>query len=94
MFLILGMCCKKWKSKRSKSLCFITVRNWLWLLVVLSSSERSNNCIMIFKNLRVCCDCHAWIKLVSMVVGKGILARDTKRFHHFKDGLCSCRDYW
>lgn len=61
---------------------------------VLSSSDRTSNCITIFKNLRVCGDCHAWIKLVSKVVGKEIIARDAKRFHHFKDGLCSCRDYW
>lgn len=61
---------------------------------VLSSSDRSSNCITIFKNLRVCGDCHNWIKLVSKVVGKEIIARDAKRFHHFKDGLCSCGDYW
>ncbi|ONK75082.1 uncharacterized protein A4U43_C03F13130 [Asparagus officinalis] len=61
---------------------------------VLTSLDKRNNCIMIFKNLRVCGDCHSWIKLVSRVVGKEIIARDAKRFHHFKNGLCSCRDYW
>lgn len=50
--------------------------------------------IRIFKNLRVCGDCHSWIKFVSKVVGREIIARDAKRFHHFKEGLCSCGDYW
>lgn len=61
---------------------------------VLSSSNKSNTTISIFKNLRVCGDCHTWIKLVSQVIKKEIIARDAKRFHHFKDGLCSCQDYW
>ncbi|CAA6653426.1 unnamed protein product [Spirodela intermedia] len=36
--------------------------------------------------LRVCGDCHAWIKLASKVLGRGVAARDAKRFHHFRDG--------
>ncbi|KAL2905889.1 hypothetical protein RDABS01_004599 [Bienertia sinuspersici] len=51
-------------------------------------------CIRIYKNLKVCGDCHAWIKLITKVVGREIVARDMKRFHHFKDGICSCKDYW
>ncbi|GAB2279313.1 hypothetical protein Dimus_013956 [Dionaea muscipula] len=57
-------------------------------------TSSKNTCIRIYKNLRVCTDCHIWIKLVSKVVGREIIARDAKRFHHFKDGSCSCRDYW
>ncbi|OVA01834.1 Pentatricopeptide repeat [Macleaya cordata] len=60
---------------------------------LLSSSNRST-CIRIFKNLRVCGDCHNWIKFVSRVVGREIIARDAKRFHHFRDGFCSCGDFW
>ncbi|XP_054809466.1 pentatricopeptide repeat-containing protein At5g65570 isoform X2 [Prosopis cineraria] len=50
--------------------------------------------IRIFKNLRVCGDCHSWIKFVSLLTGREIIARDAKRFHHFKGGICSCGDYW
>lgn len=50
--------------------------------------------IRIFKNLRVCGDCHSWIKFVSLLTARDIIARDAKRFHHFKGGLCSCKDYW
>ncbi|XP_051135045.1 putative pentatricopeptide repeat-containing protein At3g08820 [Andrographis paniculata] len=53
-----------------------------------------NSVIRIVKNLRVCGDCHAAIKLISKITGREILVRDTNRFHHFVDGSCSCRDYW
>ncbi|XP_058073630.1 pentatricopeptide repeat-containing protein At3g26782, mitochondrial-like isoform X2 [Magnolia sinica] len=50
--------------------------------------------ILVTKNLRVCGDCHTFIKLVSKVVGREIVLRDASRFHHFVDGICSCKDYW
>jgi pentatricopeptide repeat protein len=50
--------------------------------------------IRIFKNLRVCGDCHTATKFITKIVGRAIVVRDGNRFHHFKDGLCSCRDYW
>lgn len=50
--------------------------------------------IRVTKNLRVCVDCHTAIKYISRIVGREIVVRDLNRFHHFKDGECSCRDYW
>lgn len=50
--------------------------------------------IRIVKNLRSCEDCHAVMKLVSKMYQREIIVRDRVRFHHFKDGECSCRDYW
>ncbi|EYU37438.1 hypothetical protein ABFS82_01G045900 [Erythranthe guttata] len=50
--------------------------------------------IRITKNLRVCADCHVWMKHVSEVRQRRIILRDTNRFHHFEDGKCSCNDYW
>lgn len=50
--------------------------------------------IHIMKNLRICRDCHLVIKLVSLVTSRELIVRDANRFHHFKDGSCSCRDYW
>ncbi|CAN0916745.1 Pentatricopeptide repeat-containing protein At2g27610 [Linum grandiflorum] len=50
--------------------------------------------LRIMKNLRVCGDCHAVIKLISAIEGRYIVVRDTNRFHHFKEGSCSCGDYW
>ncbi|XP_074335745.1 pentatricopeptide repeat-containing protein At3g14330 [Apium graveolens] len=50
--------------------------------------------IRITKNLRVCLDCHIWMKYVSKVMNRVIILRDTNRFHHFKQGSCSCKDFW
>ncbi|KAE9592682.1 hypothetical protein Lal_00029416 [Lupinus albus] len=50
--------------------------------------------IRVFKNLRVCGDCHAAIKYISVVTGREIVVRDANRFHHIKDGKCSCNNYW
>ncbi|KAL2501473.1 Pentatricopeptide repeat-containing protein [Forsythia ovata] len=49
--------------------------------------------LRVMKNLRVCKDCHNWIKSVSKIVTRTIVVRDAYRFHHFKDGDCSCKDY-
>ncbi|KAG6509519.1 putative pentatricopeptide repeat-containing protein At5g40405 [Zingiber officinale] len=51
-------------------------------------------CIRIVKNLRVCWDCHDTSKLISRVFQREIILRDRNRFHHFKDGTCSCKDFW
>ncbi|KAL3636887.1 hypothetical protein CASFOL_019186 [Castilleja foliolosa] len=50
--------------------------------------------IRIFKNLRICGDCHEFIKFVSGTMNQEIVVRDTRRFHHFRSGSCSCNDYW
>ncbi|MED6120352.1 Pentatricopeptide repeat-containing protein, chloroplastic [Stylosanthes scabra] len=50
--------------------------------------------IHIRKNLRVCGDCHEATKYISLVTGREIVVRDMRRFHHFKNGTCSCGDYW
>ncbi|KAL7148657.1 hypothetical protein ABFS83_06G193700 [Erythranthe nasuta] len=50
--------------------------------------------ISIKKNIRVCGDCHSAFRFVSRLVGREIVLRDTNRFHHFRSGSCSCRDYW
>lgn len=50
--------------------------------------------LRIVKNLRMCEDCHSAIKFISVVASREIIVRDKLRFHHFKDGLCSCLDYW
>ncbi|CAM6100547.1 unnamed protein product [Calypogeia fissa] len=52
------------------------------------------NPIRVYKNLRVCSDCHAATKLISKMTGQEIIVRDANRFHHFQDGVCSCGDYW
>lgn len=59
---------------------------------LISTSEGTT--IRIVKNLRVCNDCHDATKIISQIVKREIIVRDRSRFHHFKDGRCSCNDYW
>ena len=57
-------------------------------------STPARTTLRIIKNLRICGDCHNAIKIMSRIVGRELIVRDNKRFHHFKDGKCSCGDYW
>jgi pentatricopeptide repeat protein len=50
--------------------------------------------LRIFKNLHICGDCHTSTKFIAKMLSRTIIVRDAKRFHHFKDGVCSCMDYW
>ncbi|KAL5719468.1 putative pentatricopeptide repeat-containing protein [Ranunculus cassubicifolius] len=50
--------------------------------------------IRVVKNLRVCGDCHNATKFISKIVQREILVRDSVRYHLFKDGMCSCGDFW
>ncbi|XP_050382913.1 pentatricopeptide repeat-containing protein At2g15690, mitochondrial-like [Argentina anserina] len=57
-------------------------------------STPARQTLRIIKNLRICGDCHNAIKIMSKIVGRELIVRDNKRFHHFKNGKCSCGDYW
>ena len=50
--------------------------------------------VRVAKNLRVCNDCHVATKYISKIMEREIIVRDVRRFHHFKEGTCSCGDYW
>jgi pentatricopeptide repeat protein len=67
-------------------------------LVFALMSEGSLRCgggvIRIVKNIRICVDCHNFMKLASDLLQKEIVVRDSNRFHHFKNRMCSCNDYW
>ncbi|BFG40050.1 hypothetical protein CerSpe_263240 [Prunus speciosa] len=57
-------------------------------------STKPGTTIRIVKNLRVCANCHSATKLISKIFNREIIARDGNRFHHFRDGSCSCNDNW
>ncbi|PKI66501.1 hypothetical protein CRG98_013157 [Punica granatum] len=57
-------------------------------------NSRKGEPIRITKNLRLCEDCHSVTKFISKFTNREILVRDVNRFHHFRDGVCSCGDYW
>ncbi|GFQ03521.1 pentatricopeptide repeat-containing protein at5g06540 [Phtheirospermum japonicum] len=57
-------------------------------------SSLPGDSIRVIKNLRTCEDCHAVLKAVSRVYDREIIVRDRSRFHSFREGECSCKDYW
>ncbi|KAK6154877.1 hypothetical protein DH2020_009125 [Rehmannia glutinosa] len=71
-----------WYHSERLAICF----------ALINSVEGST--ITVMKNLRTCGDCHSAIKLIAKIVGREIVLRDSSRFHHFRDGFCSCGDYW
>ncbi|KAK9069948.1 hypothetical protein SSX86_010346 [Deinandra increscens subsp. villosa] len=56
--------------------------------------KSSRRAIRIVKNIRICVDCHNFMKFASDLTGREIIVRDSNRFHHFKRRVCSCNDYW
>lgn len=50
--------------------------------------------VRITKNLRICDDCHLASKFVSKIYARVLIIKDSNRFHVFRDGICSCRDWW
>ncbi|KAG4967783.1 hypothetical protein JHK87_033434 [Glycine soja] len=57
-------------------------------------STEAYTTLRVGKNLRICDDCHAMIKLIAKITRRKIVVRDRNRFHHFENGECSCKDYW
>ncbi|XP_023734552.1 pentatricopeptide repeat-containing protein At5g48910 [Lactuca sativa] len=57
-------------------------------------STKPGSPIRVTKNLRMCEDCHSAIKIVSRVYERDVVVRDRLRFHHFRNGKCSCKDFW
>ncbi|KAI4347076.1 hypothetical protein L6164_007925 [Bauhinia variegata] len=66
----------------------------LALAFALTRKPQGGAPIRIIKNIRVCDDCHAFMKFASVTIGRAIILRDSNRFHHFFGGNCSCKDSW
>lgn len=50
--------------------------------------------LRVVKNVRLCGDCHSFLKTFSAATGREVLLRDPTGFHHFRGGGCSCGDRW
>ncbi|KAI5079033.1 hypothetical protein GOP47_0006704 [Adiantum capillus-veneris] len=59
---------------------------------LLNTTEGSQ--VRVVKNLRICEDCHTTLAFISKMEGCNIVCKDKIGFHDFKNGKCSCGDYW
>ncbi|XP_057966405.1 pentatricopeptide repeat-containing protein At4g35130, chloroplastic [Malania oleifera] len=50
--------------------------------------------VLVRKNIRICKYCHTAAKKISEITKREIIVGDSKIYHHFIDGQCSCSDYW
>lgn len=57
-------------------------------------SKQAGATIRVTKNQRVCRNCHDYAKALSEMTGREIILKDPNCFHHFKNGFCSCGDFW
>ncbi|XP_043703539.1 pentatricopeptide repeat-containing protein At2g01510, mitochondrial-like [Telopea speciosissima] len=80
------------EEEKFESICYHSEK--LALSFGLISKPLGTIPIRIVKNIRVCGDCHLFMKFVSTITQRSIVLRDSNRFHHFDNGQCSCRDYW
>ncbi|XP_021277027.1 pentatricopeptide repeat-containing protein At2g22070-like [Herrania umbratica] len=80
------------EEEKFASICYHSEK--LALAFGLIKKPQATTPIRIMKNIRVCGDCHLFMKFVSKIIGRPIILRDSNRFHHFVGGSCSCKDYW
>ena len=66
----------------------------LALAFSLIDGTASKGVVRIAKNHRVCEDCHAFMGKFSGVFKIEVVLREKSRFHHFRDGSCSCNGFW
>lgn len=57
-------------------------------------STPAGTSLLIAKNLQMCPQCHYATTIICNIVGREIVIRDANRFHHMKDGVCSCGSFW
>lgn len=55
---------------------------------------KNSSPIRVIKSTRMCSDCHTAAKFMSLVKSREIILKDGVRFHHFREGRCSCNDCW
>ncbi|CBI27939.3 unnamed protein product, partial [Vitis vinifera] len=79
-------------DREKQELLFYHSERLALAFALLSTSTRKT--IRIFKNLRICGDCHDFMKSISEITNQELVVRDINCFHHFKNGSCSCQNFW
>ncbi|KAF7827145.1 putative pentatricopeptide repeat-containing protein [Senna tora] len=82
------------EESKVESLRFHSEKLAIGLALLSGGPKDGQRMIYVFKNLRVCGDCHTFIKGLSKFLKIVFVVRDANRFHRFENGICSCGDYW
>ncbi|KAG6395013.1 hypothetical protein SASPL_145604 [Salvia splendens] len=53
---------------------------------------KTNTPVRVIKNTTICADRHTFAEYTSLARKREIILKDGIRFHHFKEGKCSCRE--
>ncbi|XP_010446974.1 PREDICTED: pentatricopeptide repeat-containing protein At4g35130, chloroplastic [Camelina sativa] len=57
-------------------------------------STETGRTVMVRNNTRICRKCHEFLEKASKMTRREIVVGDSKFFHHFSNGHCSCGNYW
>ncbi|KAJ4913941.1 hypothetical protein Rs2_08562 [Raphanus sativus] len=57
-------------------------------------STETGRTVLVRNNTRICRRCHEFLEKTSKVTRREIIVGDSKIFHHFSNGCCSCGNYW
>ncbi|KAG5412740.1 hypothetical protein IGI04_000307 [Brassica rapa subsp. trilocularis] len=57
-------------------------------------STETGRAVVVRNNTRICRRCHEFLEKASKVTRREIVVGDSKIFHHFSNGCCSCGNYW
>ncbi|GAB2281505.1 hypothetical protein Dimus_016090, partial [Dionaea muscipula] len=60
----------------------------------LMKTRNSGSPIRVMQKTRMCSDCHRLATFISLVRNREIIVKVGGRFHHFRQGNCSCNDCW
>lgn len=82
------------EEEKENALCYHSEKLAVAYGLMMMDGAEEESPVRVIKNLRICGDCHVVFKHISKIYKREIIVRDRVRFHRFKDGSCSCRDYW
>ncbi|XP_010437515.1 PREDICTED: pentatricopeptide repeat-containing protein At4g35130, chloroplastic-like [Camelina sativa] len=57
-------------------------------------STETGRTVMVRNNTRICRKCHEFLEKASKMTRREIVVGDSKIFHNFSNGRCSCGNYW
>lgn len=81
------------EEEEIEEICGVHSEKLAFAYALVGSPARSK-AVRIMKNIRMCGDCHKTAKLISRTYKVKIYLSDSKCFHRFENGKCSCGDYW